>query len=228
MPLVPHQLGFLQSLPMSRKKYIELPQGYLSYSQMMLWLSSPKRYADLYFDRRDELKFTNPGQEFGKMVATSLEEGVDTGDLLTDSATLLIPKYDTADEPIHTEFRTKHGWLKLIGKPDTFDSVTHAFREDKTGKVAWTQKKAQNHPQMIFYAITIWLKYETMNTKAHLDWIETEYVDGITKPTGHIQTFEVTFTRKDYFEFMSKMVKVASEIELAWASHITNPELVTF
>lgn len=216
-----------------KKKYIQLPNEYLSYSQMSLWMASPKRYADLYFDRRDELKFDNDAQQYGREVADALEAGLETGDLLTDSAMLLLPKYDVADVAIHTEFKTPYGWLKLIGKPDSMDSLTKAFIEFKTGKHPWTANKAQKHPQMPFYAVVIGVAYGVWNKDAILAWIETERTENaegkfITKPTGRVEQFTVKFTRRELLEFQVQMIKVAHEIELAWASHITNPELVNF
>lgn len=201
---------------------------------MSLWQDDPDRYKAIYFDKRDELRVSNRGQEYGKVVATALENGVQTGDLLTDSAMLLLPKYDTADQAIEVEVKTRDGWLKLIAKPDTLDSKTKAFREYKTGTHPWTQKKAQQHLQMIFYAVVIWQKYGVKLEKAHLDWIETERIalDNShqieIRPTGRIETFEVMFTPSQYLEKLAEMVKVAKEIEIAWASHVTNPELATF
>lgn len=219
------------------KKYIELPNGYLSYSQMSLWLSSPQRYKDQYFDRRDELKWSNPGQDFGKMFADALEKSEETGDLRTDAAMLLIPKYDIADVAINTELETPYGWLKLIAKPDSLNSKTQDFLEFKTGKVAWTQRKAQKHLQMIYYAVSIWLHTGVKNRTAKLVWIETEVVltedpfkvlVARTQPTGRIEVFPVSFSDQDYADCIASMSRVASEIELAYAGHTTNPELTTF
>lgn len=218
---------------MASKKYIQLPKGYLSYSQMMLWLSSPERYKAQYFDKRNDMNYTNAGQEFGKMFADALEKGEETGDLRTDAAMLLLPKYDVRDVQFFAEMKTPHGWLKLVIKPDFLNSETKEFIEIKTGKVKWTPAKAQSHPQMIFYAIGINLEYKVMNEKAILAWAETEQVadeNGLvtTQPTGHIETFPVTFSRSQYLEFQAEMVRVALEIELAWASHITKPWITSF
>ena len=199
---------------------------------MELWKSDPEKYKALYFDGREELRTSNRGQEYGKVVATALENASETGDLLTDAAMLILPKYDTADKEIFAEFKTKYGWLKLIGKPDTLDSSTQAFREYKTGKHPWTQKKAQKHPQMIYYAIVIWLATKVKNMDAWLDWIETEstVVDSVpvVSPTGRVESFRVTFTPLQYLEVMNDMAEVAHEIEVAWASHVTNPEIINF
>src|SRR3990167_2097941 len=142
-----------------KKKYIQLPQGYLSYSQLMLWLSDQNRYKQIYFDKRHELSTSNVGQEYGKVVATALEEGIETNDLLTDSAILLLEKYDLRDKEIRGEIKTKEGWIEVMGRPDTMDSKTKNFREYKTGKSPWTKSRAQNHPQMRFYAMLIYVVF---------------------------------------------------------------------
>lgn len=211
---------------MARKKVIQLPKGYLSYSQIQLWKSDKKRYIELYFNNRNELRLSNSGLEYGKIVADALEKGVATDDLLTDTAMSLITQYDVRDKEIVTEIKTKHGSVGVMGRPDTMDSVTKAFREFKTGRVKWTEGKAQKHPQMIFYAMLIYLKFGIMLSEAYLDWIETEEVDHVVKPTGRVETFRVTFTPQQVMECMAMTSRVAKEIEIAWASHIMPPEEV--
>lgn len=215
---------------MSSKRYIPLPKSYLSYSQYMLWTSNPRRYAEHYFDGRKD-DFTNSGQTYGKEVADALEASRETGDLLTDAAMLLLPKYDVQDVAMEAEFKEKGGpWLKVIAKPDSFNSLTHEFMEFKTGKEKnpWTQQKAQSHIQMIWYAVVIWLKYGTMLDHATLAWIATEDTPEGIKPTGKVETFTVTFKPEDYYSFQAKMLKVAHEIEESWAAHITKPWITTF
>jgi hypothetical protein len=211
---------------MAKKKYIQLPKGYLSYSQIQLWKSDKKRYIELYFNNRNELRLSNSGLEYGKIVADALEKGVATDDLLTDTAMSLITQYDVRDKEIVTEIKTKYGSVGVMGRPDTMDSVTKAFREFKTGRVKWTEGKAQKHPQMIFYAMLIYLKFGVMLSEAYLDWIETEEVDHVVKPTGRVETFRVTFTPQQIMECMAMTSRVAKEIEIAWASHIMPPEEV--
>lgn len=209
---------------MAKKKYIQLPKGYLSYSQIQLWKSSRDRYIQLYFNGRDELRLNNSGLAYGKIVADALEQGTETNDLLTDTAMSLIIKYDIRDQEISTEIKTKHGYIGVIGRPDTMDSVTKAFREYKTGRVKWTEGKAQKHPQMIFYAMLIYLKHGVILEEAYLDWIETIEEDGQVKPTGRVMTFHVTFTFQQIMECIAMTSRVAKEIEIAWASHIPPPE----
>ncbi len=211
-----------------KKSYFQLPRGYLSYSQTQLWLSNPTRYATQYFDGRKD-DYSNGGQQYGKVVADAMEAGRDTGDLLTDAAMLLLPKYDVRDQSFEVEFKEKDSkWLTLIIKPDMFNSTTHEFREIKTGVHPWTQSKANKHPQLIFYAFGIWIKYGTKNKDCYLDYVETEKTSDGIKPTGLIKSFHVMFKPADYAVFKAKALQVASEIELAWASHVTRPYITTF
>ena len=208
-----------------KPKYIQLPKNYISYSQLTLWLADQKRYKDLYFDDRNELRTTNSGQAYGKIVADALEKGIQTGDVVTDSAMLLLPKYDLADQEFFAELKTKEGIVNVLCKPDTMDSKTKAFREYKTGKTAWTKKKAQNHIQMKFYAMGIYLKYGVALKEAYLDWIETEKdLEGTIRPTGHLESFRVTFLLNDILKMMATTAKVAKEIETAWAVHVHDPK----
>ncbi len=207
---------------MAKKKYIQLPKGYISYSQMVLWENDPKRYAEIYFDGRDELRVSNSGMEYGKVIATALEHGADTGEVVADTAMFLLPKYDLADEEIVADMKTKDGWIQLLGRPDTRDSKTCAFREYKTGKGAWTQAKAQKHIQMQFYAMLIYVKFGKILREAYLDWIETVEEEGVIKPTGRVESFKVVFTLSDILNMMARVSRVAKEIEVAYAMHVPN------
>ena len=206
-----------------RKKIIQLPRGYISYSQKELWKASPERYAKVYFENLTPAP--NSGQEYGKVVAEALEHSKETGDLLTDSAMLLLPKYDVRDQEIKTFLKTKEGEITVLGRPDMLNSTTKEFREIKTGKIAWTARKAQGHPQMRFYAMLIFLAYKVQLHDAYLDWIETEDTPKGIKPTGRVESFKVAFGMSDILNEMAETSKVAKEIEVAFASYIPDKKL---
>ena len=216
-----------------KKKLIQLPKTYLSYSQIQLWKSSRARYIELYMNNNQAFRLENSGMAYGKVVADALEKGLETGDLLTDAAMLLLPKYDVADKEIRATIKTKEGSFDIIGRPDSLDSKTKAYIEYKTGKGAWTLAKAQKHPQMLFYALLIYLAYGVVLNEAKLIWIQTEDVveqygpeDWLQgekksiKPTGHIETFEVKFTLAEILNCLADTIRIAKEIELVWLSHI--------
>jgi len=213
-----------------KKKYIQLPKGYLSNSQKELWKSNPKRYIELYMNDNQAMRLNNSGLSYGKFVADALEKGIETGDLLTDAAMLLLPKYDVADKEIRTTIKTKDGCFDILGRPDSLDSKTKNFIEFKTGKGKWTLAKAQKHPQLLFYALLIYLTYGIVLNETKLIWIQTEdtddlisYPEGI-KPTGHVETFKVTFTLADILVCMADTIRVAKEIELCWVAHVKPSE----
>ena len=208
-----------------KKKIIQLPKGYISYSQCELWKADPARYRQIYFDNRDELRITNKGMEYGKTVASALERGESVEDVVTDTAMSLLPKYDVADKEIRADMKTKDGWLTLLGRPDTMDSLSKDFREYKTGRIEWTAAKAQKHPQMAFYAMLIYVAYGVALKDAYLDWIETYEEQGVVKPTGRIESFHVTFALTDILQCMADTAKVAKEIESAYAVHVRDPAL---
>jgi len=216
-----------------KKKYIQLPKTYLSYSQCQLWIHDRTRYIELYMNNNQAMRLNNSGMTFGKTVALALENEESTGDLLTDAAMLLVPKYDVRDKEIQVETKTRDGWLKIIGRPDYLDSKTKAFYEIKTGKGAWTQNKAQRHPQMIFYAMLIYLAYGVVLNEAKLIWIETEDViephspsdwlpedRKVIKPIGRVESFDVKFSLKDILNCLADTIKTARAIELEWVAHV--------
>ncbi len=210
-----------------KKHYLQLPRGYISQGQIVLWTNDRQRYIDIYMDGRDELRYVSAAMEYGKQVADALEKETETDDLLTDSAISLLPKYDTRDVEFFVDMKTKGGWLKLIIKPDTLDSTSKDFREYKTGVRPWTQKKADDHFQLKFYALGIYTKWGVI-PKCHLDWIETEWTSEGVKPTGRVESFEVVITLSDILKTMAHVTKIAKEIETEFAHHVTNSGINTF
>lgn len=203
-----------------KDKFIKLPSDCLSYSQVSLWLSSPSRYKEIYFNLNDSARFMNSAMSYGKIVADALENDQETGDLLTDMAISLLVKYDIRDKEMEGILKTKDGDIRIVSHPDTMDSQTLAIREYKTGKAKWTQKMADKWFQLRFYAMLVYLIHGKMPASVHLDWIETfTDTDGVIKPTGRVETFEVKLTLKDVLETMAITKRVAKEIEIAWAMH---------
>lgn len=210
-----------------RKKIIQLPTNCLSYSQVQLWQSDRERYKEIFFNHNDGARFMNEGMAYGKVVADALENEEETGDLLTDMAISLLPKYDIRDKEMEGVLHTKEGDIRIVSHPDTVDSQTWALREYKTGKVKWTQKKANNWFQLKFYAMLIYIIKNKIPPSVHLDWIETykDPADNKIKPTGHVEHFEVKITMSDIINTMATVSRVAKEIEREWLMYTPPPEI---
>ena len=52
---------------MTRRKVIQTPKGYLSYSQIQLWKADKQRYRKLYFANKSEHRLHNKEMEYGKI-----------------------------------------------------------------------------------------------------------------------------------------------------------------
>jgi hypothetical protein len=211
---------------MKKRKQIQLPTDCLSYSQVTLWQSDRARYKEIFFNRNEGARFMNEGMAYGKVVADALENDEETGDLLTDMAMSLLVKYDIRDKEMEGVLQTKDGDIRIVSHPDTMDSKTFALGEYKTGKVKWTQKKAQNWFQLKFYSMLIFLIHKKVPPRVFLQWIETfKDTDGVVKPTGHVELFEVKITMSDIINTMALVSRVAKEIEAEWVTYTPPPEV---
>jgi hypothetical protein len=80
--------------------------------------------------------------------------------------------------------------------------------EFKSGR-SWTQGMVDQHGQLTFYALLVWLKYGTLPKNIYLHWAKTdEDMQGNLKLTGDIKTFATQRSLKDLILF-SKRIKTA-------------------
>lgn len=182
------------------------------------YLDQIEDYRKRIGDNRQVFVLTGSTKDQGQVVTDANE----SGDLLTDMAMSLLVKYDIKDEEMEGWMKTDSGWLRIVSHPDTMDSQTFALREYKTGRVKWTQKKADNWFQLRFYAMLVYIVHGVVPPSCHLDWIET-FADSTdedkVKPTGHVETFEVKIGLKEILETMAITARVGKEIEAEWTTH---------
>jgi hypothetical protein len=192
------------------KKELLNPRGYLSWTQVDLWLRKPEVYVRQYmFGAEGD---NNARMAFGSKTALAIENGGNSGDELIDMLAVLIPKYEKHEHEIRADFKTEAGVVTLLGKLDTFSPKTFAFREYKTGTTKWTAARAQGHKQLLHYAALIWLKYKKV-PEAHLDWAQTVMTDGVVSLTGEIKSFPVKITLADILEYLALVARVARDID---------------
>lgn len=202
------------------KKQLLNPRGYLSATQIEMWMSNKPKYEAKYF-RGEEDTFENDFMGFGKKVAEALESGEKTSDEISDMVISSIPKYAIMEHEMTVPFKTKYGYVQLLGKLDTFeDKPTLHFREYKTGAKVWTSYRAQMHKQLLHYDLLIYLKYGMMAKERHLDWLETERAGDIIRFTGKVQHFEVRRRLADLLSYMALVGRVAKEIDTAYQKYL--------
>jgi hypothetical protein len=202
-------------------KQLSTPRNYLSWTQIDTWIRSPEKYKQKYFFGQ-EVDSGNAYMDYGKATADAIESGELTGDHLLDMAVALLTKYSEIEYEIRVPCKTPHGIVDLLGKIDTFDPETYKFREYKTGKTVWTQRRAQNHKQLYHYATMIYLKFGTLPPAIALDWLETEQTPTGMTFTGRRASYEVKIDLSDVIEYMTLVSRVAFEIDAAYKSEFNN------
>lgn len=194
------------------------PRGYLSWTQVDMWMRSPDRYIRQYV--HGAAGFENSGMTFGKGMSDALEKGAEDGDALMEAVVALLPRYAKPEHEIVVDLKTPKGVVVLLGKLDTFDPKTLKMREYKSGRVAWTQARADRHRQLLHYAALIYLKHGRIPPEAWLDWVETEETDGEVRFTGTIRSFKVEITMRDVLEYLADVSRVAREIDEAYRKEL--------
>lgn len=201
---------------MKKKKLIN-PRGYLSWTQVSMWLRDPELYKRRYFYGEEEHK--NERMDFGSKVSSALETGEESDDELVNMLITLLPKYSVPECEIQVPFQSPYGEVILLGKMDTYRPEPVAFREYKTGTTKWSQKMAEGHKQLDHYAAILWLLSKKV-PECHLDWAETKVEDGVVTLAGPIKSFKVTKTTTDIVKYLAIVGKVAKEIDEAYRKEL--------
>jgi hypothetical protein len=207
---------------MKSKKLLN-PRGYLSYSAIEMFRTSPDKYKNKYIFG-DQYEVENDFITIGKKLASSLESESTTGDEIQDMVISSIIKYKYPEHEIREEFKSKHGEFTLLGVMDTFDETPRLkIREYKTGRIKWTQKRANEHRQLKHYASLVWLKYKKLPEEIWLDWIPTEREgDGEVRFTGEpIKSFQVKIGLSDVLGYLAEATKVAVQIDKMYRTELS-------
>lgn len=195
------------------------PRGYLSPTQVDMWLKSPERYVRQYIHGAAGVR--NTGTDFGSKVATAEETGEESDDETINALVALLPTYPSREHTIRVPFETARGWVDLLGKMDKFDPGPLRIRDTKTGVTTWTQAKAAKLIQLRHYAAIVYLEHGRVPSAVHLDWAQTKREeDGSTSLTGRIETFDVTKSLADVLEYLGLVSRVAWEIDARYRDEL--------
>jgi len=107
--------------------------------------------------------------------------------------------------------------LHLYGKPDNLCLTTFQLEDFKTGKGAWTQKKAKDTGQLKMYLFMLWVSHgidpEKFTCRIH--WLPTQENGDFSisfKEPVKPQTFKVKHTRADILAFGNKIKRIRQEM----------------
>lgn len=182
------------------------PKPYLSFSQMVLFEMSPKRYADQYLYGKKQ--FINRNMAYGSKLADGLEKEEATGDPLLDLMMARIPKFELMDIAFQIPLKDGKNEIQILAKPDTAKADYTAFKEYKTSLRSWTQKMADDSAQITFYTTAMWLKTKKIPKDIELVNVVVEYLeDGSLQPTGEMVCFQTERTMVDIIKMTARMKK---------------------
>lgn len=158
---------------------------------------------------------TDPSKEmiFGSMIGKKIEK---------DPAFMPeLPRFASMEFPFNVVFNG----IRLVGYADSFCNVTfRKLLEIKTGKKAWTQKRADEHGQITLYCMFNYIKNKITpeNMEIILAWL----------PTAETATYEIEFvknmkpvllqtkrTTADILEMGSRINRTIKEMEAYVQNH---------
>lgn len=127
----------------------------------------------------------------------------------------LFPKYEVyLQDFMQTKIVNWVGSVCCLWFLDNALESLEEFREFKTGKAEWNQKRSDDHGQIHFYAMLIEAKTGKLPKKAYLDWIVTENNENWEIiPTWEIKTFEVEIDPKKISKLKDRIPEIFDEMQ---------------
>ena len=163
----------------------------LSWSQISSFEFDPEQWYKKYIlgEKQEE---TGP-LLFGKLI----------GERLAGDPAFLpeVPRYKHMEK----KFTGRIGDIELIGYLDSFCPDKKSILEYKTSSNAkrWNQAKAEEHGQLLFYHLLVWLNYGVLPETCHLCYLPCRETGSFEiELTGEpVQIFEVKKTAVDVLKF---------------------------
>ena len=188
-------------------------KDYLSWSQYSLWTKSKREYWKRYGlnENRSGNKFFAKGKELSEALDHD-DDGSNSTDELLSMVLQNIPRLDFQEVELRVQMKNGETLLSYV---DSGCLDFTEFYEYKTGKIPWTQELVDKHDQMLFYALSYYIKSERMLIPtSKLIWVETEQTEteGL-KYTGLIQEFNRSFTVEEVEAFEDTLIAAIEEIE---------------
>lgn len=214
----PEEDSFVKA--MEEKKYnLKLPKGYLSFSQIDLWLKSPDTYRKKYYGG---VNFApSVAMVFGNEVTEAMERGEDW--------VAFIPRYPVFERKLLVEIEG----IPVVAYIDNSEPTTNAFREQKTGKTKWTENKVNKHIQLPLYSLLLEIEDGFVTDECILVDVRTRnktkvYKMGDIEMKGESRELELTgevfetkriITDEDRAEMRKTVIRVGREIEEDYAAY---------
>lgn len=118
----------------------------------------------------------------------------------------------------------KFGAIPMVGYIDCWDKDTFDLHEFKTGKKAWTQKRADEHGQFDTYLLGLWVmqKIKPHDVQLYLHWMPTREtgdfrIEFIDEKVSH--TFKTQRSMNDILRFGMRVNETYKRMEEFCKNH---------
>jgi len=165
---------------------MKFPRPYISFSQIASYENN-SFYNNYVLERKT---FANKYITFGKHFANAMEGKFAPPDIqrLADGFRLTLSD-GIVEYKGEAVYKYKGNEYNLLGY---IDYLSENVDEFKTGKVPWTQRKANTHGQVLFYQLIMWLS-QKKKYGGYYHWIQTKEVEGQIEGTGVFKKFPVPY-----------------------------------
>lgn len=195
-----------------------LPKGYLSWSALELWENNPREFAEVYF--KNKRKFETPEMAFGKKVHKALETKT-CDDKAIQTVIQIVTCYKNHEVECYTIWKSKYGDIPLYALIDNLEFESKDFKDFKTGKTPWDQKRADKHGQLAFYALVLESLTQRRPKKAGIVWLETTGQSEKIRLTGNVQEFHVEITEKHLEGIKKRILDACMGIDKAYKQYLS-------
>lgn len=209
---------------------ILLPRGYLSPSQYTTWHTNKQKYINEYF-KGIKTERENSFMTYGKKIALYIEKGEFADEPVVVFGARFLPRRGHAEHEQTTILKTAYGDIKLLGKFDDFDPSSIDIFEHKTGKTVWTENRANNLIQLLFYGVICLNEFQKF-AKFELNWVETTDIDdqgnklAEVRPTGRTERFIVMHSMQQLEEMKKKIISTCIEIDREYRKYLKKLEQI--
>jgi hypothetical protein len=166
---------------------------------MTTWERGERAFYDRYFLGKI---MQSKEMDFGKKIASGLE-AEETKDKEVEFCRMWLPTAKKQEKEF--EIIVKIEEIPLLVKMDRFAEEEKLIEEYKTGKVKWTQRKADEHGQITIYDMAVHKKYGFIPDN-NLHWIPTKEEGEKIVLTGDLpQCFKTKRTLADFASMYGRM-----------------------
>lgn len=199
---------------------LKLPKGYISFSQMNLYLWDPREYYEQYIlgknfmaelrktdiDRWDKITLGSIFQEAWADPRINWRRRLKSEGFTANKERIIKTALDQknlmtmATSKCDKEIRTNFEGIPLIIKPDGFDKEKRILLENKFGAIR-SQEKVDEDNQISFYCLGIKLLF---------GWIpETIILQSVNDRTGKVEPVKTKRTKAD-LDHVGELIKLAA------------------